>query len=1048
MQALLSRSVRVLATLFVLSHAVPATAQLDLPDRKVRDDRAGRGAREVPRHSKSPKNSLKARVTGEGGAKEDDLSLPDRPLSLPDRSRVREVPERAGGARAGSAAPADALPTERVFEALARVERLDDPIVGNAVSILATSGESGLVAARLALADEHPPALLAALLTLIGSSDPNDWPLVRKRLNKPFPPGSAGDLVEAVLDVDPVRASPQLLTTLLDHPQGAVRVVAHRRLRARTEPSLLLLLAEPLASDRADTRLRALDLVIDIDHPQRADILFDMLTDSQARVASVALETLAGLEDDGIVEQLMRTAFSSRWILRENAYALLTLLEREDLFFEPLLDEAHVEPLLGGLASSDVFVSGACASALAGIGFRSSAHAMPWLDREVPARLVRTVAGLDFHSDSSALRPIAERRLALIAGENYGSDGPAWVRWWTSASQGFRARRAVLHANPDEAGWLVLRLRDDEHGDDYQLVGPERALAADATMGSLDPRGEVLFLTSAQARDLFELCQQEGLFGSDRLPGKRGSWNEIERTLEVELGDQAKSFHFGPRTEPWFERVTEAAATLREVNRWQRYPNPALYASRLELWRVEGAWWSDPRPTAVKERRLAEMILAWLPAQEPSERQRGLEELEEIYSHPGVASPDDFGELLDLVRAEPGTGPRVTSLVELALEALAPRGDGPSDGRGDREVGERGDLARSRRADELVETLLAAFETEAATEIARVLEAAGPQAVRERAGDRRPFLRALAGRVLARSDEPEDRELLATLLNDPDPEVESAVVRSIGAQNVTELGDDVLIRARLGRGDVRADALRAAGRMKLDGALEALRIGLQESEPDVRAAAAEGLALLEDPMAAGILVQLLGSPRTSPSYAAAWRGLRALGHEVWPELRRVVHSPEHRSHRAVALLLAREGQPDAAPALLRLLTDHPADATVAEELAVLSCVDYRGQPNPAEAWWQWWEQVVHDDAHAWFAAALLRAGIEVPPAEEFQGDGTRAAALCCLSAIGAPNEALAERARRELARMLGSDVGEIPPAGVDRDAWLYTLREVVLERRK
>lgn len=1022
-----SRALRSTLLLALLGLATPAAAQLDLPDRPVADERSrARDGAELPRRSGQPKRSLRESVTG--GGSDEGLSLPDRA----GRARPNGATEQAlePGPSTSQPAVVDVL-SENVLAELQRVESLDDRLIAAAVRTLGSLGDSGLVAARLALYAEHPPTVLAALLTLIGSSDPNDWPLVRARLDQPFPAGSAAEIVERVLAADPVRASPQLLAHLLDHPQGAVRAVVQRRLTPLVEPAVLPYLAEPLSSKRTDTRLRALELVIDIDHPQRIDVLFEKLIDPQARVASLALQTLAGLDSPGLVDRLMKAAFESRWILREHAYALLVLVEREDLFFEPLLDASHAEPLFGGLASNDVFVAGASAAALAGIGFRSSVEAGSWLDRDVPARLVRTVAGLDFHSDFSSLRPIAERRLALIAGETFGSDGPAWVDWWARVSGDFRSRRAVLAARPEDSGRLVLRYRDD--AGEFQLIGPDRALVADDH--PLDPAwGEVLVLSSQQALDLFEVCSKEGLFGTDRLPGKRGVTIGAGRALEVGIGMQAKSFRFGgARTEPWFERVVEAATALRDLNRWQRYPNPALYASSIELWRVESSWWNDPRPQVEKDRRMVEMILNWLPARAPAERSRALRELARLYAREGVASFDDLPALLRFVRGEKAVGPRLTTLIGLALDALALDPDGSG---------------TELWTDELVETLLVAFGTESAGEIARVLEAAGPAAARARAEDRRPFLRAVAGRVLARSDAPEDRALLGQLLSDTEVEVEAATLRSIGRERVVELRDEVLTRARVGRPGVRADALRTVGRLGGDGALDALRIGLSEDDPELRVAAAEGLEALEDPRTTPILVQLLGTPRTGELYAAGWRGLRALGSRAWPELLRVVDSPGHRARREVALLLAREGVPDAVPTLLRLLTDDPNDAVVAEELAVLSCVDLRSRPNPSEAWWSWWDEVVHDDAHAWFAAALLRAGIEVPKPQEFEGRGSRAAALACLAALDGDGEALAERARRELARMLDVDLGPRPEADVDRDAWLYTLREAVLERRE
>src|SRR5206468_3767432 len=102
----------------------------------------------------------------------------------------------------------------------------------------------------------------------------------------------------------------------------------------------------------------------------------------------------------------------------------------------------------------------------------------------------------------------------------------------------------------------------------------------------------------------------------------------------------------------------------------------------------------------------------------------------------------------------------------------------------------------------------------------------------------------------------------------------------------------------------------------------------------------------------------------------------------------------------------------------------------------LTGVDFRGEPDPAAAWWSWWDGVVHDDALAWFRAALDRAGAAPPPAEALTGKGTRAGRAFLVTVMERPEAHLAERARRELARLLGRELEPLPARGERRDAWL------------
>ena len=125
---------------------------------------------------------------------------------------------------------------------------------------------------------------------------------------------------------------------------------------------------------------------------------------------------------------------------------------------------------------------------------------------------------------------------------------------------------------------------------------------------------------------------------------------------------------------------------------------------------------------------------------------------------------------------------------------------------------------------------------------------------------------------------------------------------------------------------------------------------------------------------------------------------------------------------------------------------------------MLTGVDFRNEPDPAGAWWTWWDGVVHDDALSWFLSALARAGLSPPPRDAFEGAGRPEARLLLCDALARPEPQLVERARRELARMLGRDPpgGEplgreletVPPRGPDRDHWIAGLRKSLAERRE
>jgi len=142
-----------------------------------------------------------------------------------------------------------------------------------------------------------------------------------------------------------------------------------------------------------------------------------------------------------------------------------------------------------------------------------------------------------------------------------------------------------------------------------------------------------------------------------------------------------------------------------------------------------------------------------------------------------------------------------------------------------------------------------------------------------------------------------------------------------------------------------------------------------------------------------------------------------------------------------ALMLARLGSPEAVSPLLAILTQRRGDSQVAEELAILTCFDPRAQPDVVEAWWSWWEGVRHDDSLLWFRAGLERAGVPTPPLGALEGEGTLQGRLFLVEALLRPEAILAERARRELSRLLARPLPELPPRGEERESFAKELRE-------
>jgi hypothetical protein len=348
-------------------------------------------------------------------------------------------------------------------------------------------------------------------------------------------------------------------------------------------------------------------------------------------------------------------------------------------------------------------------------------------------------------------------------------------------------------------------------------------------------------------------------------------------------------------------------------------------------------------------------------------------------------------------------------------------------------------------ARDLVATIAASIGPAGAGDMARVLSASGREHVREAARANDPLVRAVAAMEIAKEPSAEDLAVLQDLLADAASPVQIAAVLALGDNKVESARTELLLRARGGDPKLRAAALEACGRLGGEGVFDALLIGLHDDQVPIQVAAARGLASLADPKTARLLVDLLGKGRGSPLFEPAREGLLKLGESAMTEILRVARQSGP-AQREAALLLSQACAPDAAPILITLLTENENDALAASELAILTGVDLRSDAHPANAWWSWWDGVVHDDSMAWFRAALERAGVAVPPAEAFKPGGSRAELDFLLAAVARPEAHFAERARRELSRLAGRDLGQLPAQGVERDAWIAALREKLATR--
>ncbi len=926
--------------------------------------------------------------------------------------------------------------------------------IHTAAESLIACGDAGLIAARDRLDSLEGPVLLISSRALLLGGVAEDAVLVANRLRSKVPAMVGRALVEQLIQLNPVQASPKLLCALLDHPQKPVRVTAYKKLmRANdgAEPlpaSWLPYLQPVLVSKRMDSRLRALELVSGIDDPSVTERVLDALADSRGRVARKAVDILVTWEDSSVDVQLQMRAFGSRWILRENAYAILALIEREDRYFEPRLHGGHVETLLKAMDMSDPLVHHTAALALAGIGYRMEDSAnSPWLDGVVTETLVGVAAGVSFFDDRASILAPCVRRLQTLTGQGFGQSGPKWADWWLRNRHSFRASRAAMSWGPESFETLKVQYVDRADGVKVEFLGPSHLLQ---TVDGFE--GERYFLSADQSLELMKWMEEQGVLGAERTPGPRGSNFSQGKELAVHLDRQAKMFTFGATAkEDWIQSLGTYLMALRDQNHWQDFYLPKHHSKSGWVLKVRG---DDLLPPVGLRRNhwMRELVLDWLSSRHGRRMADGLQEMQRLIDLGCGPVPKDFDTLLELLKLPVSYGADAEILADFTLRATGLKAEGVPSAEA-KLLGER-----------LVGRLMERFRMDAVDSIATLLALMGDERVRLACIDDSAILRVAGAIVNLGKGSAENWASIEPMLTDKSQVVRRKVMQACGLKGEQRALPEALLQSLDGDGETRAVALRTIGRLGGDRARETLQLILVEPDNEFRLTAVEAMADLKDPKVAPLLIALMRQAKQQGIHPALRRGLMDLGEEAHKDLRGALGSPHPVVRREAALILGLQDVARAAPALLRILTEDPTDTRVAQVLVGLTCVDLSGEDERAESWWSWFDTVIQEDSFSWFLAACSARGHNAPRplAEHFErptglkrAPGTNPEnsslsyeALVFLGLVVQSEENwLAERAYRELVRRTERDYGELPKGRAARAAWANALLDPPAEVR-
>jgi hypothetical protein len=987
-----------------------------------------------------------ARADAEGDELvEEEFQRPNGVLDLPRLSaRFRHLTESSEVLAASAA--------QLLFDKLIRVA-LSDERRREYFTQLCALGEPAFEVARLQLQMRTPKRALLGGRILLEAGGTEERALVGEYLRGPVKPQVGIPLLRELALRDPLLANPTYLMDQLQHPLGNMREAAAELVLERLDDSWLPRLAASAASGSSSLRLHALKLAAHLSSSGARRLMLSSLGDERSLISTLAVESLAGWEAPDTTELLRQLSLEAAAWDRQAAYALVALVQREINLGQALLHAADVPRLREGLAHRSPLVASAAAAALAGIGFRGDASLdTPWLSMLVPDTLVRLCTGYVFHRDLRGVQGIGLQRLGLISGQPLGSNGFAWQAWWAEHGAGFRPRRSVLTPLANDELNLSVSLATGSGAERraWTLVGP--GIAA-PTKDSAEP---IFYMSHAQALELMAMIQGQGLFGASRSPGRYGQNSSGVRGLSVGIGAGEKRFEVRGDVGPdWFEAVASAALELQERLHWQLWYDPEQYASNFAIYEAESPWWEQVEP-AQRQLRLKLRMLQVLAGRELAQRDEGLAELVRQSGRHAHLDASDFPALLGLLADEvdygtrfvPDAHSRARDLTSLALQAArTPQGG-----------------LQPALAQRLFKLLAQRFGSAARLDLELLLERAGGELLLSSAQSldalarevsARPLgsLIAEAGRLIAEKpgikgvQTPSNLELLAELLRAEEEQVVKAAIQAVGEFQLQNYKPQILRRARPHQDNskaIRIVALRALGRLGGAGVREMCVLALGEDRLLLSLAAVEGLAAMGDVENLTLLVSLFGRGPETGYFEAAGAGLRQLGSAAAEDLLPLAVSGEGPIRRQATLLLAWAGVPQAASELLMQLTENPADAYLAEELAILSAQDLRSAENPVAAWWAWWDSVVHDDAQAWLLGAMAQAGFDAPREAKRVGEREEASVgledLLGWAAVKDP--ILRERVRRELSWLVGQPIESIPTEAGALEVWRKGLREL------
>lgn len=911
-----------------------------------------------------------------------------------------------------------------------------------------------------------PPApegrLVAACAVAFRTAiDPEGLDPLLRALRDPRAFPWAGEVVDTVLELDPVGAKERLLPMLTLPSASAVDRVA-RALQPLLVPEDAPKLHALARARQPATRRAALLLSSEADFAASRELLLGALGDAAPEAAVAAASVLGARADADLLAAMNEIVRGAE--PRRGAYAVLALAMSAERTGQPSLEDSAEASLLGsrGLRSADPLLRACAAVALADEGWRQADAVLdPLLEKEVVPALLEVVAGTRFFPDLVAVKPFVTSRLQrLCAGTESLQTGPEWSDWWRRSSDRFVARRALTSLPREGLRGASLRVEGSLAG----AAGPcTYAASAEAAPPSGGAGGRFVALSPVETERIATAVRESGLLGLADAAASDGEPASL--VISVEAGNRGRtvSFRAGNQPPAGIASLLALLAEVRAANEWQALWDRRAIPTFAGFVEFERSFWTGTATEDDRRLRRARLAASSLPYLEDQDR---LPVLAALRTNPRVGEAIRSEEA-QVLASYAAVGDRLDACGEEALRVLAAANRTEGLSHLVRRLESPPDPAEGARVEDL---LVATFER---APLPATLEAAS--------GSGSPAIRAAAVRALgARVDDPRAAAAVRSAGTSDIPEVRAAGYRATGRSRGAE-GLQVLRAALASEQDpvARAGALEGLG--ALGGRDAVPLLGAASRDPDVRlrVAAVRGLAATREPEAIAWLLPVQAADPEPAVREEADRAIRSFGGERGREalrgiafdtkrsrdlrvraveglgllgfegaradLRSLLSSEDEAVGDAAAFALAWERDGEAAPRVLAALHAGRDRGRALRCIELLSLEAFPAVKDPAQAaalYAGWYEVSRASGPRGWLVAALAQRGLGDETLKDFEsGTNTRAAVPALLKALRDTSWSLRRAAALELSRIAGRDFGDVGPwtpreRGIEvADAW-------------